>query len=624
MSLYNEASAILIRLSDFQNKSLSQSESSLKSLIFPAPSSAPAVARKSSPTQLYALLIEASKWSPILKEIVERSGLLDQEKKLTPQLALLLTHDLLLAKRGIAAASSHPLRQAVERHKARLGAEFVKARLRRGCASIEALRGLLEREAKERDEGAEGDESVEGNVKRWPHPRWVRINTLRTSTTEQLHSTFAPYLPAPLFEILAAGSHLPFSTTASRASKICHQDLHIPDLLALPAGTDITKWRAYREGKLILQDKASCFPAYLLDYRPSGDQNGGVLDACAAPGNKTSHVAALVESYANSQSIKGQPPRIYACERDSSRAETLQRMMKVAGCDGRTRGDRNMPSVKVLAGQDFLKLDPNTKPWKEVRAILLDPSCSGSGIVDRDEKPLDFTLPEQTGTSKADEPSRKRKRKRKIKEEANGMHNGVTTNGDRYKPISNDMPSANPTPASAIENEPIVEASSNEQALKTRLASLAALQTKMLVHAFCFPSASRITYSTCSIYDEENESVIVAALSSSIAKEKGWRVLRREEQVEGLKRWNTRGNLQACVQTHGEDQDGNNGGLNAKEIAEACIRCEKFTAEGTHGFFVVGFARDIDTEKQSYENADRQDDVHRNEETAIDWEGFGD
>lgn len=36
---------------------------------------------KSSPAQVYALATEATKWSPILKEVVEKSGVLREEKR---------------------------------------------------------------------------------------------------------------------------------------------------------------------------------------------------------------------------------------------------------------------------------------------------------------------------------------------------------------------------------------------------------------------------------------------------------------------------------------------------------------------------------------------------------------
>ncbi len=39
---------------------------------------------RSSPKQVYALVAEASKWSPILAEVVEKSQLLQHERKVSP------------------------------------------------------------------------------------------------------------------------------------------------------------------------------------------------------------------------------------------------------------------------------------------------------------------------------------------------------------------------------------------------------------------------------------------------------------------------------------------------------------------------------------------------------------
>lgn len=36
---------------------------------------------KSKPAQIFALISEASKWSPVLKEVIERCGLLADERK---------------------------------------------------------------------------------------------------------------------------------------------------------------------------------------------------------------------------------------------------------------------------------------------------------------------------------------------------------------------------------------------------------------------------------------------------------------------------------------------------------------------------------------------------------------
>ena len=67
MSLYYEADRFLVN-SD-------QATGSLKSRVFTAKD------LKSKPAQVFALVAKGSKWSPILKEVVEKSQLLTLEKK---------------------------------------------------------------------------------------------------------------------------------------------------------------------------------------------------------------------------------------------------------------------------------------------------------------------------------------------------------------------------------------------------------------------------------------------------------------------------------------------------------------------------------------------------------------
>ncbi|MCJ1475493.1 hypothetical protein MMC13_004156 [Lambiella insularis] len=518
MSLYYEAAGFLT--------TRDQHVRSLKSRVYNAKE------LKSTPAQVYALVSEASRWSPIMKEVVETSQVLSHERKLSPALALLLVHDLLLAKRGVAAPAAHPLRLAVERHKARLQAEFTKARLRRGLATVDAVRKHLDAEASLRPEKLAAfsvdDRPIGDGPKQWPHPRWVRINTLKTSLAEQLATTFAQY------QIAASLSDM--YTYSSAQDRILHLDEHIPDLLALPPIAEISNSSAYKEGLLILQDKASCFPAYLLNLSAT---DGDTVDACAAPGNKSTHLAALVHKNGSQAHLS----RIWACERDKTRAAVLQKMVSLAGAQ---------QLITVKSGQDFLRVDPGKEPWSNAEALLLDPSCSGSGIIGRDSA-LSVTLPSKEAISRQDHASKKRKRK-----------------------PTRDL---RPAEADALEESPLQQ-SQEPYVLKARLQSLAAFQTKLLLHAFHFPKARKVTYSTCSIYAEENETVVLAALTSEVAKDNGWRILKRDKQVDGMKRWNVRGHVDAC-----------GGDVN---LAEACIRCNKGTREGTQGFFVAAFVKDTE------------------------------
>ena len=585
MSLYHEV-ACLIR------NSTTISHESLKSQIFNNTES-----RKSPPTKLYALAAEASKWNAVLKEVVERSGILSHEKKLTPALALLLTHDLLLAKKGLAIPQSHPLARAVGRHKARLQAELTKARLRRRCASLEALREVVEREHAApslppftTQDKASPLPPPSNDQTKLSQPRWLRINALKITLDRQLSSTFQSYTHTTSLKDILSAPGLPLQ-------KIYYLDPHIPNLIAVPRSIPLATIPAYQRGEIIAQDKASCFPAYLLDpvsedrsgeRTGEGSGEGYVLDACAAPGNKTSHLAALLSSgLLESTSKPTREKRIFAVERDPIRAQTLKKMLATAGCSGK---------VEVYGGVDFLAIKPAMEPWCGVGMILLDPSCSGSGIVGRDdggvvggggrewEMPRREVAAEEKGGGR-----RKRKRKRKDEEVVEAVVEKEVVNGGGLK-------------AEQVEEEVLVlQSSTDTEALERRIEALSSLQTKMLIHAMKFPQAKRIAYSTCSVYDKENEMVVSAALASIEAKKRGWRILRRDEQLDGMRAWNVRGRLSAFEGTNA-----------AETIAEACIRCEKFTEEGTQGFFVAAFVRDEDTPAS-------KDEVHEDE-----WEGFED
>lgn len=69
MSLYHEAADILSAPSD--------EGGSLKSRVFRKKN------LKSPPSQLYALVLETCKWSPVLKEVIDKAELLRHERKVS-------------------------------------------------------------------------------------------------------------------------------------------------------------------------------------------------------------------------------------------------------------------------------------------------------------------------------------------------------------------------------------------------------------------------------------------------------------------------------------------------------------------------------------------------------------
>ncbi|KAF2010889.1 S-adenosyl-L-methionine-dependent methyltransferase [Aaosphaeria arxii CBS 175.79] len=575
MSLYYEAAALLANPE--------KTGGSLKSRLFKKKD------LKSSPGQLYALITEASKWSPVLKNVIEKSGVLAEEKKLTPILALLLTHDVVLSKNGVAAAANHVLKLAINRHKARLTAEFTKARVRAGFPTINAFREAVNNgEFEEEDE----DEAARGVIR---HPRWVRINTLTTSLKEQLSTTFAGYTEA---------SSLQDILSSRGSAKLYFIDAHIPNLLALPSKIDLSRNAAYLAGQLIMQDKASCFPAYLLNPTP---EDGDAIDGCAAPGNKTTHLAAILHS----QHHDGR--RVFAFERDALRAKTLEKMVHTALAD---------QIVTVKAAHDFLASKPTADEFANVGAILLDPSCSGSGIVGRDDV-LKIHLPSTSSTST---PTARGSNNNKKRKRGADKPQDTTTSS----PTTLRLPLDNTTIPEQEEEETSDTETATAKTLSDRLTALSTFQLRILTHAMSFPAARKITYSTCSTHFEENEGVVLRALAWKTAKRRGWRVLRREEQVEGMKAWGRRGEVEAekLERLGGRVLDGVE---DVEGVVEGCVRCEKGTGEGTMGFFVAAFVRDdglagredVDT-YPLHETDSKAGEALEADDQEDEWNGFSD
>lgn len=108
----------------------------------------------------------------------------------------------------------------------------------------------------------------------------------------------------------------------------------------------------YEDGRVYLQSLSSMLPPLLLGARPGEN----VLDMAAAPGGKTTQIAALTDGGA----------MITACEKNAVRAERLR--FNIAR-QGATR-------VSVLC-QDALTLDEMLR----FDRVLLDAPCSGSGTL---------------------------------------------------------------------------------------------------------------------------------------------------------------------------------------------------------------------------------------------------
>lgn len=168
----------------------------------------------------------------------------------------------------------------------------------------------------------------------------LRVNTLKSSAeevTEALNRAGIRFEPAP------------FSDIAYMLT-----DATEKDVMALPL---------FEEGKIYLQSYSSMLPPLVLD--PAGGDD--ILDMAAAPGGKTTQMAAMT----------GNKASITACERHPIRAEKLKHNLEVQGAG----------KVFVMV-TDARQLDDFFSFGK----ILLDAPCSGSGTVYADDPDLEKTL----------------------------------------------------------------------------------------------------------------------------------------------------------------------------------------------------------------------------------------
>eukprot|EP00887_Chlorella_sp_A99_P007726 scaffold20.g7726.t1 len=180
-------------------------------------------------------------------------------------------------------------------------------------------------------------------------------------------------------------------------------DAHLPDVLLLPPGTDMHAHPLVRSGALVLQTLM---------------RNQG---------------------------------RVLAFDKDARRLARLQRNAELAGA-----------TCVAAACVDWLSADPSSAELAGAHAVLLDPSCSGSGT--------------------------------------------AASRGDNLLPSA----AAAPRGAAAVAHT------------DARVEALAQFQEAALRHALSFPAARRLVYSTCSVHARENEGVVAAVLGEAAAA--GWRL----------------------------------------------------------------------------------------------------
>jgi 16S rRNA (cytosine967-C5)-methyltransferase len=177
-----------------------------------------------------------------------------------------------------------------------------------------------------------------------PAPLWLRVNPLRTDRDSFL--------------------------AALRQAGIAAEPGDHPQAVRLEESASIRELPGYAEGWFTVQDQSAMRVASALDPRPGWR----VLDLCAAPGGKTTHLAELMRN-------EGQ---IIACDVDDDRLKTVSELCGRLGV-GIVEARRLHPETNE---------EPPPGPFD---GVLVDVPCSNTGVLGRRPevrwrlRPADFT-----------------------------------------------------------------------------------------------------------------------------------------------------------------------------------------------------------------------------------------
>ena len=499
----------------------------------------------------------------VLDEIIDGCKLHRLDKGLSRSMLLVLLYDLLFGSQRIEGGGHY--KRLLLQHRVPIQSALARIYIKRRASSpLQLLPAALR--------------------PRPAHPRYVRLNSVLCSPQQAIDALQAE----GWVEVERPARHPTASESFVFPSpRSFYRDVDIDGLLVFPPSTTFHSSALHDKGWLVLQDKASCMSAACLN--PAVDDV--VVDGCAAPGNKTSHLVAIMGEKATQSSSGRVEGSVDAFEVHQSRFTLLTRMLSQKGihatvdcparCHPHVAPAQDSGSVCVTAHHaNFLSLRGDEGLGKRATAVLLDPTCSGSGMshtLDAYYKEKSREEQQQMRSTETEERTAPQSRethagnKRRREEKSGKQQKKQPGTAGEAPPTQAARPNS-ATAASDVESDEQEERQSSGGPAQS-LSALSAFQTSLLVHAFTLPSVRHIVYSTCSHHLEENEAVIAASLAHS-GRESGWEV-----EAGLLPQWKRRGRREGVV------------GLSEVEC-ERMVRCEA-EEDCMNGFFVCGLVKRV-------------------------------
>jgi len=230
--------------------------------------------------------------------------------------------------------------------------ELAKSPKRSGHGLVNAVLRRAAREGREPLLGGLGEGTPEQAAIMHSHPQWIAELWWEALGPQAARALMARDNEPAELALRANTLRTDAATLAGQIGVPSHLDPRIAEALVLEGPLDIHASPLWAEGAYTAQSRAAMLVSHVLAPEP-GER---LLDLCAAPGGKSTHLAALMEG-------RGE---VVAVERNARRAHKLERTAKRLGA----------ANIRVEIADATVAREDG--PFDRV---LVDPPCSGLGTL---------------------------------------------------------------------------------------------------------------------------------------------------------------------------------------------------------------------------------------------------